>query len=95
MEELAEDMFALNCQAVDQRYGYGTCVLDAIEPLVFASVKADPYQVLKSMHCWHYQCCEGNVPESSDLYKAFDKIMHALEYHLVSIRIEYESAEWG
>jgi hypothetical protein len=95
-EKLGLAMFHLNISGIEARYGKGEAVkfrkLDYhFRPTGTVSLA----QVLKSLQCWLYQCCEGNVPETK-LYGLFDedvrvylmsKIIHSLP--------EYEEAEWG
>lgn len=91
---LGEAMSALNVRAVRERYE------DADEsgmigaPYQFTRVSsADPFVVLKSLHCWHYQCSEGDVP-NDPLYKAFEEIIHAIEGALVRQMPQYDKATW-
>jgi hypothetical protein len=91
-EKLAQDMFALNVSAVRQRYEKVgsipkfTYLQDSLYSLI---------QTLKSLNCWLYQCCEGDVPKSS-LYKLFDDVV--AKYFLKRIVYElpeYDTAEWA
>ena len=87
-------MFDLNVLAVNQRYGDGEA--EKFRPLDYAFKPATPgsvYQALKSLHCWHYQCAEGDVPET-EFYKAFESVIHAIEGGIVSRLPQYEAAQW-
>src|SRR5260370_36524860 len=68
-ENLANAMFQLNCDGVNTRYGEHEA--EQFRPLTF-TYKPELYhslvQVFKSLQCWMYQCCEGDVPETN-LYK--------------------------
>ena len=79
-ENLANAMFQLNCEGVNARYGKGQA--EECRPLNF-TYKTEPYfplvQVLKSLQCWHYQCCEGDVPETN-LYKFFEEVENYCNY---------------
>jgi hypothetical protein len=95
-EILGQQMFQLNIQAVDARYGKGEAVkfrklnyhYHVTEPVPFV-------QVLKSLHCWLYQCQEGDVPETA-LYKPFDNdVQLYLMSKIIDMLPEYEQAYWG
>jgi hypothetical protein len=62
-ERLGHAMFQLNVIAVDARYERGEA--KKFRPLDYQHKVTKPVplvQVLKSLRCWLYQCCEGNVP---------------------------------
>lgn len=90
-ERLAKAMFALNQEALRQRYGD-----PAKDRFVYKRVRADLnlYQTLKSVECWLYQCCEGPVPESK-LYQFFKMVVRVWLLEVIVSRLpEYEEAEW-
>ena len=69
--KLAKAMFQLNCDGVNQRYGEGEA--EKFRPLNFQYKPEDCFslvQFLKSLQCWMYQCCEGDVPQTK-LYNFF------------------------
>jgi len=93
-KRLAEELFTLNCDSIEQRYGEGQA--EKFRPLDFQfqlTRTGNPYQALKSMRCLLYQCCEGDVPEQSDLYNALEKVSLELSYQIVSRTKIYESAQ--
>jgi hypothetical protein len=73
--KLATAMFQLNCDGVHARYGEGEA--EQFRPLNF-TYKPERYfslvQVLKSLQCWLYQCCEGDVPHTK-LYQFFEGVV--------------------
>ena len=90
-EALAKAMFALNQQALYQRYGD-----PATERFVYQPVQVLPnlYQTLKSVECWLYQCTEGDVPESK-LYQFFKTFVRVwLLEIIVHQSPAYEEAQW-
>jgi len=100
-ERLANDMFRLNVSAVNQRYGPGEAA--KFRPLDFQyssvvwwgdSAIANACRALKSLHCWQYQCSEGNVPETP-LFKMFEEVESAIARWLVGTMPEYEQADWN
>lgn len=87
---LARDMFTLNIQGVNARYGEGEA--EKFRPLDFKYVPRVPsnrFSVIRALENWQYQCAEGDVPES-DLYKAMSKVLRAMYRHVVQSLPEYE-----
>jgi hypothetical protein len=65
-ERLGYAMFQLNVIAVDIRYGSDK--VRKFRPLTYRYEVTEPMplvQVLKSLHCWLYQCSEGDIPNQS------------------------------
>jgi hypothetical protein len=90
-ERLAKAMFALNQDALYQRYGD-----PAEERFIYRPVlsHANLYQALKSVDCWLYQCTEGNVPKSK-LYQFFKTAVRMWFLEIIVYRTpEYEQAQW-
>lgn len=75
---LGDAMFRLNCIAVDQRYGDGQCKEFRPMDYRFKPATVSAMQAYASLRCWLYQCSEGDVPETSALYKAMDAISDTL-----------------
>ena len=94
-ENLANAMFQLNCEGVNARYGKGQA--EEFRPLNFTykiEMSFSLAQVLKSLQCWMYQCCEGDVPESN-FYKFFVEVENHLALKIVMDLPEYNKAVWG
>lgn len=94
-KQLAQDMFDLNCDAVNQRYGEGQA--EEFRPLDFEycfTLQVNPFSALKALECWRYQCSEGNVPDHP-LYKVMldweRQICRAIVHNLP----QYEAAPYG
>jgi hypothetical protein len=87
-------MFQLNCDGVNARYGAGEA--EKFRPLHFTykSEYASAVQVLKSLHCWHYQCSEGDVPHTK-LYQFFEEVEKHLAVQIVTALPAYDKAVWG
>lgn len=80
-EKLGNAMFELNCNAVEQRYGEGQA--KEFRPLDYEfknNYLGSNYAVYDRLGEWHYQCCEGDVPESSELYKALERIYNNMAH---------------
>lgn len=95
-KRLAEEMFTLNCDSIEQRYGKGQA--ETFRPLDFkfrfTGFSSNIYQVLKSLRCFLYQCCEGNIPKQNALYKALEKLSDNICYTIATSNPQYENAKW-
>ncbi len=102
LTDLGQAMYNLNINAVSQRYPNcterdlpGTGEENGqLVPYQFHWESASPIQAFKSLQCWLYQCCEGNVTETA-LYKTFDDILNFLAEIILTALPEYEKAVWG
>jgi hypothetical protein len=95
-EILGHELFQLNIAAVDARYGSGEAVTFRKLDYCYQVIESVPLvQVLKSLQCWLYQCCEGDVSET-ELYKLFAiDIQMYLMSKIIDTLPEYQDAEWG
>jgi hypothetical protein len=95
-ESLGHAMFQLNISGVEARYGKGGAVTFRQMDYHYHLTEPVPLeQVLKSLQCWLYQCCEGEVPET-ELYKLFDTDVRLyLMDKIIDTLPEYQKAEWG
>ena len=94
IERLAKDMFQLNIEALNQRYGSSKCFRNY--PFTYKlSLSKSEIQVLKSLQCWLYQCSEGTVVNTK-LYRLFDEIVKVyLMSKIIGKLPEYGIAKWG
>ena len=89
---LGQKMWDLNQLSLGYRYG------DPQQELLyhFSSVPCTDIQAYKSLQCWLYQCCEGDIPEVSKLYLFFDTVVvQHIANSLITNTPEYDQAEWG
>ena len=98
-EQLGTDMYALNVEAVRQRYpGEADDTLPGIiGPKVYHYRYVLPRPMiatLKALRCWAYQCSEGDVPERP-LFKLMQNMIDHLSIEIISELPEYEAADWG
>lgn len=93
-KRLAEDMFQLNCDAVNQRYGPGEAASFRDLDFVYQPHVVDAVQALKSLRSWHYQCCEGDIPETSALFQAMEAIIETPLFKSIARSPAYERAIW-
>lgn len=97
-ETLANDLHAMNRQAVQERYPDSDELPGPIGGgfRYTSSPLAVPMgQSLKTLECLLCQCSQGEVP-SCDLYKSLERAIHGLRRRLLEIHCsEYRDAEWG
>ena len=97
-KHLADDMFWTNCVAVDERYGVGQA--QTFRELNFKyefclKEGTNAIQAFKSLRCWLYQCTEGDVPETSEIFKLMDEVSDMMAYAIISEMPKYEEARWS
>lgn len=101
--ELGRTMYAMNINAVEQRYSDhndlpGT--YDENDRLCEYKYRSrlltppTPHQAYKSLQCYLYQCTEGNVKDLP-LYKSLDLYLSELAKHIVEQMPEYDHAKWS
>jgi len=97
-KRLAEDMFTLNCDSIEQRYGEGSAKdfreLDFKYRQVSFAETDKIHQVLKSLQCFIYQSCEGDNPKNSLLFNALEKLSDRICYNIATSATQYDKAEW-
>lgn len=91
-QKLGKKLIKMNCEAVAQRYD------TPIDKKVIRAYKYQPtsvgkIQTYKTMGCFSYQCCEGNVPKTK-LYKKISKEIAELADDIIGELPEYEKAIW-
>lgn len=94
---LGISMAILNDRAVNARYGEATADKDR-EGVTYRfrwEPTSSRIQVLKSLQCWSYQCAEGDIPETSELYKVAEEIVGYLACNIVYDLPEYDKAAWA
>ncbi len=91
-DKLIKEMALLNRLGVNERYNEqeierNVSYIDQFCPSII--------QAYKSLSCFLYQCCEGDIPEKNNLYKMFEEIKNEMACCIVSHLPEYDKAEWG
>jgi len=95
-EAIGSMMFDLNIQGVEARYGKSKSKkLKAHNYKYAIESGTSRIQAFKSLQCWLYQCTEGDIPEASDLFQAFNDVLNKLARHIVNRLPEYNVADWG
>lgn len=94
-ERLANAMYILNVSGVTARYGTADDMIGDI--FKYSILDTDGgVACFKALHCWLYQCDEGDIPEKSDLYKLFnDGVRVFMAEYIVTRLPGYEGAYWG
>ena len=99
-ERLADAMLAMNLDAFRQRYGMKALLIDDLDCIDLDTRRWHPLaalsgvQFFKSLQCFLYQCCEGDV-DGKPLYKTLTAIQHLLAPFINTDSPEYDAAEWG
>lgn len=90
-ESLGIEMFNLNIEAVNMRYGKAK----RFRPLNYAylPIPATRMQAYKSLECWRYQCMEGDIPDTT-LFQLMTKVHHALAVDIVRDLPAFREARW-
>jgi hypothetical protein len=93
-EDIGRALLNMNIDAVGQRYQ----IKDNPGATRFYrhgfELVTNRYQALKSLHCFLYQCSEGDVPET-ELYKIMSNYEEHLVWDTISEIPQYERAEWA
>ena len=80
-EKLGNAMFAMNCDAVEQRYGVGQAKeFRTLDYSYQAHYLGSNYAVYDRTGEFIYQCSEGDVPEQSKLYQAIDRVYNQMAH---------------
>jgi hypothetical protein len=90
-QRLAQAMYDINVEAVNQRYNEENTRKDFVyTPVPYGS----RITAFKSLQCWMYQCKEGTVPQTS-LYRYFEELKKQIAINIVMDLPEYDKAQWG
>ncbi len=90
-DRLVKEMAFLNRKGVNERYQESKLELDI---RYIDDFPPSLIQAYKSLACFLYQCCEGDIPENNDLYKMFDEIKNEMAHSIVRELKEYDDAKW-
>ena len=91
LSKLGRELYALNNEAISQRYGEREEVPDYHFQL---QGTVSPIQLYKSLRCFLYQCSEGKVPEDP-LFKIVEEKSNELACKIVHGLRAYDEAEWS
>lgn len=88
--DLGQRLWDLNCKSVAIRYEEET----EVNTYKYNWMPVRKIQVLKSITCFLYQSCEGEMHKDT-LYKYIEKERDDLAVSIVYGLPEYEESEWG
>lgn len=108
-DRIGRALFALNIEAVNQRYPDTRACADNLPGMVGCEAFPETYtydndfrtllslgaktDAYKAITCLIYQCSEGNVPETA-LYRELEAVAGSLAANIVAHLPEYEAASW-
>ena len=90
LTQLGRAMYALNQDAIEARY----CERENVPEFTYSAPACSRVAALKALQCLIYQCSEGDIPETSLLYKRMTDRANALCRAIVHDLPEYEKAAW-
>lgn len=95
-ERLAGDLYQMNCDAVDARYGKGESAQQTDGESVpgFKLVPVTPVEAYKACQCLLYQLSEGDI-DKRPLYAALEGALSRIADQIISKLPSYEEAAWG
>ena len=91
-------LYAVNVEAVNQRYGEKTdpnLTPEQLQSMCRLNPSISIYQFVKSLECLHYQMSEGDIPEKSELYTLVGKLIYSTCQDIAHTSELYSMAEWG
>ena len=71
--QLAESMFRLSVDAVEQRYGDGRAATFRQPDFTWESERVSLMNAFEALCCWLYQCSESAFPKTSKLYQLLER----------------------
>ena len=89
-QKLGDKLYALNHLAVASRYDEEK---QETKFIWRSSPAPDKFQVLKSMHCLHYQCSEEKA-DRTKLYRFLTELINSWKDFIIATMSEYDKAKW-
>jgi len=90
--KLGCELFSLNMDSVNQRYGDNQAETFRKLDYQYEAIRKPKIHAFKSLHCWRYQSCEGDV-DQKELFKLMEKVESSWASHIVSDLPEYDQAD--
>jgi len=90
-DRLIKEMALLNRLGVNARYDENKIEQDV---RFIDDFPPSLMQAYKSLGCFLYQCCEGDIPDTNDLYKMLADIKNQMAHAIVRNLKEYNDAKW-
>lgn len=92
-QRLGDDLYNLNARGTGQRYNDNGQLYTILKFNWIDNGKVNKWQVLKSIQCLSYQCCERDN-NKQPLYKMLEKIETAWKNYCINQIKEYKEAKW-
>ena len=89
-KKYGQALIGMNYEAVNQRYEEK----EKSSKFKLKKTEFEVYQKIKNLHCFNYQCSEGDVPETP-LFKFVEELIHTVENGMIIRTQIYEEAKWG
>lgn len=92
---LYRELYLMNRNAVIQRYNEkeDSDYIKLPEKVDWENGTLNKFQCLKDMECLHYQCSEGNVPDTK-MYKFLSELIECWKNYIIEQIPEYVKASW-
>ena len=92
---LGNKLLLLNARALKERYGdqIATMRKDICQYDYQTQLPPTIFQFYKSLSCLHYQCSEGNIPQTQ-LYQDIGKLLDQIAHQIVANHPKYQEAKW-
>ncbi len=97
-EAIIISMYELNVEAVNVRYNEkydATLSPHELRAMCRAHPSVSIYQFLKSVECLHYQISEGDIPNTSEVYRLIENLISAICKDIAHESELYKEAKWG
>lgn len=91
LEKLVLELRKMNIKAMNERYENFSLSSDLLPSPSYESTNI--YQIIKSLDCFCYQCCEGDIPQSK-LYKLLERTSTSLCKQLIRESEQYRNEKW-
>jgi len=94
---LGKELLKLNIKSVAERYNNGdvTVYNDLLNGYSYKYIYYEGIpEVVKALHCFHYQCDEG-LTCSTDQFKAIADLINHLQYIFIADSPAYKLADWN
>lgn len=92
-DELGNAMLTLNHQAYSIRYGVDAST--DFQEYKYKLAVFEPLDAYKGLQCVLYQCCEGDIPRTSELYQRMAQAQNVLANTIVRQLPDYELYPWA
>lgn len=93
VEEIYNKLYQMNIDAYDARYGEKDFIPKMPKQGYLGDAYLNIYQTLKTVECFLYQCCEGDV-DTRESYKGVEQLANIIRRAIIGKSKEYQNAKW-